>query len=284
MTHEFDQISKHVWWLSPDSATDRPVLGVIAGTRGTLIVDAGASPAHAQVLQEEIAAAGLPAPRYLALTHWHWDHIFGLAAWDLPTFSHIETQRKIVELAALDWSHAAVDARVDAGIEIAFCRDMMNLEMPDRSRLVLPAPDIAFADECWIDLGEVTCRLLHVGGDHAADSTVVCVPADGIVFLGDCIAQNLYHAPPSYTLAKVSPLMARLLDLQAALYLFGHGPDPITRNELADEAELLRQVGSAVEVLNGDRTAVLEALPDLLGRAVDEDIVDLVDAFIAGSN
>lgn len=284
MTHQFNQISEHVWWLSPDSATDRPVLGAIAGTRGTLIVDAGASPAHAQVLQEEIAAAGLPAPRYLALTHWHWDHIFGIAVWELPTFGHVETQRKMVELASLDWSHAAVDARVDAGTEIAFCRDMMNLEMPDRSRLVLRAPDIAFTDECVIDLGDVACHLVHVGGDHAGDSTVVYVPADGVVFLGDCIAQNLYHAPPCYTLARVSPLMARLLALQADLYLFGHSPDPIARTELANEAELLRQVGSAVALFDGDRAAVLDALPDLLARAVDEDIIELVDAFIAGSN
>lgn len=130
MAHTFHRLTAHVHWLSPDSATDRPVLGAISGAHGTLVVDAGASPAHARILQNAISAAGLPAPRFLALTHWHWDHSFGVAAWDVPTCSSLATQRIMAELAQLDWSDAALDARVEAGTEIAFCRDMIKLATP----------------------------------------------------------------------------------------------------------------------------------------------------------
>ena len=282
MTHTFNRLTAHVHWLSPDSTTDRPVLGAIAGTRGTLVVDAGASPAHARTLQQAIAAAGLPAPRYLALTHWHWDHIFGSAAWDLPTFGHVETQRVTARLATLDWSDAALDARVAAGQEIAFCRDMMKLELPDRSGLVLRPPDITFAHQVTIDLGGVTCHLIYVGGDHAADSVIVHVPEDGVVFLSDCYYQNLYHAPPCYTTTKLLPLLDRLLALDADLYLTGHGAEPLTRVELMEEATLLAQIGHTVDRIGADRGAVYAALSGLLARPVDEEIVDLMDAFIAG--
>lgn len=282
MPHTFSQLTAHVHWLSPDSTTDRPVLGAIAGTRGTLVVDAGASPAHAHALQQAIAAAGLPAPRYLALTHWHWDHIFGSAAWDLPTFGHVETQRVMAHLATLDWSDAALDARVAAGKEIAFCRDMMKLELPDRRDLVLRPPDIIFTEPVTIDLGGATCQLIHVGGDHAADSVIVHAPEDRVVFLSDCYYQNLYHAPPCYTTAKLLPLLDRLLALDADLYLTGHGAEPLTRADLAAEATLLAQIGRTVDAVGADPVAVLAALAETLTQPLDEEVVDLMDLFIAG--
>jgi glyoxylase-like metal-dependent hydrolase (beta-lactamase superfamily II) len=135
MTHTFNRLTAHVHWLSPDSTTDRPALGAISGAHGTLVVDAGASPAHAHALQQAIAAAGLPAPRYLALTHWHWDHVFGGAAWELPTFGHVETRRVMAQMATLDWRNAALDARVAAGEEIALLprHDEAGTAGPQRS-------------------------------------------------------------------------------------------------------------------------------------------------------
>ncbi|GAB4428720.1 MAG: hypothetical protein Fur0044_26540 [Anaerolineae bacterium] len=44
------KLNRHVYWLPPDDRTDRPILGAITGERATLLVDAGNSPAHAQLL------------------------------------------------------------------------------------------------------------------------------------------------------------------------------------------------------------------------------------------
>jgi glyoxylase-like metal-dependent hydrolase (beta-lactamase superfamily II) len=85
-----NQISQHVYWLPPDATTDRPTLGAVVGERATLIVDAGNSPAHAELFLNELANAGAPAPAYLVLTHSHWDHVFGVSAYDLPVFAYTE--------------------------------------------------------------------------------------------------------------------------------------------------------------------------------------------------
>lgn len=282
VTQQFHRLTDHVYYLSPDSTTDRPVLGAIAGTRGTLVVDAGNSPAHAQVLLDCLAAANLAPPRYLALTHWHWDHWFGAAVFDLPTFAHMETRRILVEQAAWDWNDAALDARVTQGIEIAFCRDMLKAELPDRSGLVLRPPDIAFTDTLEIDLGGVTCRLIHVGGDHAADSTIVFIPDERVVFLSDCRYEDLYVTPRRYTTAKVFPLFDRLLGLEADIYLGGHEPEPIPRAALIAEAALLRQIGETVDHVGDDRDAVLAALQQQSGQPPAEDWVEFADLFLAG--
>jgi glyoxylase-like metal-dependent hydrolase (beta-lactamase superfamily II) len=114
----------------------------------------------------------------------------------------VETRRILLEQAGWDWNNAALDARVAQGIEIAFCRDMLKAELPDRSGLVLRPSDIAFTNTLEIDLGCVTCRLIHVGGDHAADSTIVFVPEERVVFLSDCRYEDLYVTPRRYTTAK----------------------------------------------------------------------------------
>ena len=284
MMHTFERLTAHVYWLSPDSTTDRPVLGVIAGSKGSLIVDAGNSPAHARVLLEQMVVAGLPAPRFLALTHWHWDHWFGAAAFDAPAIAHVETSRILREQAAWEWSDAALDARVEQGVEIAFCRDMLKAELPDRSDLVLRAPDVAFTGEVTIDLGGVTCRLIHVGGDHAADSVVVQVPDEKIVFLGDCRYDDIYHDPRRLTAGRILPLYERLLSLGAEVYLGGHEPEPITRTALAAEAALMRRIAATVERVGNDRAAVLAALRQEMGGELDEDAIEIADALMTGAH
>ncbi|MFZ1770809.1 MAG: MBL fold metallo-hydrolase [Caldilinea sp.] len=282
MTHAFNQLTDHVYWLSPDSTTDRPVLGVIAGATGSLIVDAGNSPAHARVLLDQIDAANLPAPRYLVVTHWHWDHWFATAAYNLPTVAHASTRRILAAQATWDWSDAALDARVAQGAEIAFCRDMIKAELPERNRLVLRPPDLAFDGELEIDLGGVTCRLIHVGGDHAADSIIVHAPEDRVVFLSDCRYEDIYATPRRYTVANALPLFDRLLALEADLYLGGHEPAPLLRPALVEEALRVRHVGKIVERIGDDRVAVIDELRRQGNLMLDEDTLDCVDAFLAG--
>lgn len=279
--HTFNRIAEHTYWLSPYSSTDRPTLGAIVGRRGTLVVDAGNSVAHAHVLLSELSRLAV-TPSFVALTHWHWDHVFGTAALDLPTFAHDETRRVVAEMAALDWSDAALDARVAAGVEIEFCRDMIKAELPDRSDLVIRPPEISFRDAIELDLGGVTCHLVHVGGDHATDSAVVYVPEDRIVFLGDCLYPSIYAPARHYTTVKLFPLLDRLLSFDAECYLAGHHPQPMTRAELHTEATLLRTIGLVVDEHGADREAILAALPQALAEPLNEDHVDIVAEFLAG--
>jgi glyoxylase-like metal-dependent hydrolase (beta-lactamase superfamily II) len=279
MNHSvLNQLSPHVFWLPPDDATDRPVLGAVAGQQATLLVDAGNSPAHAQLFLAEVARLNLTSPRFLALTHWHWDHVFGTAAFHLPTLAHQETKRRLEEMAGLDWSDQALDARVAAGLEIEFCRDMIKAELPDRSNLVLRAPNIGFTSQVELNLGHLTAQLIHVGGDHSTDSTIVYIPEDRVVFMSDCLYPNLYHQPPCYTTQRLFPLIDQLLKCQADFYLFGHNPEPMPRAELLTYTDRLKTIGELVERLGNNRAAILAELSKPLSEDDQEDI----DCFLAG--
>lgn len=282
MTHTFHQVSPHVHWLSPDSTTDRPVLGVISGTHGSLIVDAGNSAAHAQILLDNIARHHLPAPAYLFITHWHWDHVFGAERLSLPAFAHHETVRIIERMSQFDWSDSALDQRVNDGLEIEFCRDMLKAELPHRSNLVIRPPEIAISNQITVHLGDVTCELVHVGGDHAHDSTIAFVPEDRIMFLGDCIYDDLHHGPRRVTTGKLLPLYEHLLSYQADCYLPSHHTEPMTYQALVEEYRLMTKIGKTVERLGDDRAAILAALPEVLGRPLEADDLEIADTFLAG--
>jgi len=278
----FSQITPHVYWLSPDATTDRPVLGVIAGGERTLIVDAGNSPAHAKLLLYELSEAGLAPPAFVALTHWHWDHVFGTSAFELPTFAHAITKRIVAEMAGLDWSDAALDRRVEAGVEIAFCRDMIKAELVDRSDLRIRPPDITFDSQVEIDLGQVTCQIVHVGGDHGADSSIVYVPEEKAMFLGDCLSPDLYTGESSYTTQKLFPLIDQLLAYEVDYYLAGHDPQPLSTADMIKESHLLKSVGRIVGQPGQTRAAILARLQAELGGPLDDDHIELVDEFLAG--
>jgi glyoxylase-like metal-dependent hydrolase (beta-lactamase superfamily II) len=278
----FNQLTKHVYWLSPDETTDRPVLGAIAGPSGTLIVDAGNSTAHAGLLLNELAQNGLAPPTYLVLTHWHWDHVFGTAAFNIPTFATRETKRIVETMAGWDWSDEALDARVEAGIEIEFCRDMIKKELPDRTSLVIKPPAIAFTHELHFDLGGVTCQVIHVGGDHAGDSCVVYIPQDRVVFLNDCLAPDLYSNPILYTTQKVFPLLDKILSFEADTYLYGHYDEPVPRADVLEYATMLRIIGRKVDQIGRNRDQILSELKDEFDQPLDEDHFETVDAFLAG--
>jgi glyoxylase-like metal-dependent hydrolase (beta-lactamase superfamily II) len=280
--HTLRRLTAHVWWLNPYADTDRPTLGVVVGSAGSLVVDAGASPAHARALLAELARHALPPPRFVVLTHWHWDHIFGLTALDAPALASMETQRIVGVMAGLDWSDAALDERVAQGREIAFCRDMLCLELPDHAERQLRVPEIGIAAAATLDLGGCACQLIHVGGDHSPDGLVVHVPQDGVVFLGDAIYDDLYHGPRRLTTAQLFPLLDRLLALEADHYVGGHDLEPIPRAQFATDAALLHAIGTTVAQVGDDRAAVLAALPGALGGSLDEERIAIADAFLAG--
>lgn len=279
---KLNQLTPQTFWLPADPRTDRPILGVVAGARGSLLIDAGNSPAHAGLLLAEMARAGLPGPRFLLLTHWHWDHVFGAAAIDALAIAHHETRRIMRVMADLDWGDAALDRRVAEGTEIAFCRDMLRAELPDRSGLVIRPPDIAIAAEVTLDLGGVSCRLIPVGGDHAHDSTIAFVPEARVAFLGDCIYDDLHHGPRRLTLGQIGPLFERLLALEADSYLPAHHAAPLSRADLEREAWLVTTIGAAVARAGDDRERVLGLLPGLLRAPLDEEHIEIADAFLAG--
>lgn len=275
------QITDHVYWMSPGKP-DRPSLCAVVGANRTLMLDAAASAAHARLFLNALTACDVPHPDYVALTHWHWDHIFGAAELRVPISAHSLTATEIKVQASYDWTDAALDARVASGKEIAFCANNIKLELPEPRDIRLVQPNIVYNDSLDIHLGDVDVHLQHVGGDHAADSCVMYIKPDRVLFLGDCLYDAIYTPIRHYTTQRVFPLLDTILSFDAEYYIEGHTPNVMSRAELLTIVDKMRHVGKTVDEYGADEAAVTAAISAQMGTPLDEDTLGFIQTFIAG--
>ncbi|MBP2002259.1 glyoxylase-like metal-dependent hydrolase (beta-lactamase superfamily II) [Paenibacillus shirakamiensis] len=229
------------------SATDRPALGLICGNTYSVFVDSGNSPAHARDFLQLVEGMDASPVKFVVITHWHWDHIFGMDTMGLLSISHDLTKEKIQYLTTLAWDDASLDARVETGEEIEFCSSMIKREMPTRDELKLKTPDISFNSKMELDLGGVTCIVEHVGGVHAQDSLIVYIPEEKIMFLGDCIYQDFYSGEWSYDLDELTILLDKIRKYDVDYYVTGH-QEPMAHAELWHWMDELVRVGEIVDL------------------------------------
>lgn len=272
----FEEVSPRVDRLTPDERTDRPVLGAVRGAAGTLVVDAGASPAHLAGFAAELAARGRPPVVAIALTHWHWDHSFGSAALDVPVIASEATAAGVAVQAGYAWDEASLRRRVDEGLELAFSLPHLLAEHSEAERVALEivVPQVTFAERHAVDLGDVAVELVRVGGDHADDSVVAWVPDDRVLFLGDALYPCLWGDPEYLTVAGTRALLDRLAPFAPARALEGHDEDVADAAAYAARIAGLRRACDLVDAHGADAPAHVPA--------GDGDLADLVGQLLAG--
>jgi glyoxylase-like metal-dependent hydrolase (beta-lactamase superfamily II) len=277
------RISDRVYWLPP-GRPDRPSLCAVVGERRTVMLDAGASAAHARLFLDGLSAEGVAPPDYVALTHSHWDHVFGATEFAAHVVAQALTAEALSELAATDWSDEALDRRVTAGVVSPAHAANVKEELPSPREVQVAPADIVFRDGLDIELGGATVRVRHVGGDHAADSSVMYIEPDQVLFLGDC----LYDSPDGrLTPQLVFPLHDAVHGFAAQLFVDGHSEAVMPRAELERLTVKTRLAettvrGFATRGGRPDEVTVLAKVREQSGEEPDEDMVSLVRAFIAG--
>ncbi len=191
----FEKISEHTYYRPAEPFTDRPNVGLIIGEKFSLLFEAGNSAENAKQLKDELSEQGLPYPDFVAVSHWHWDHSFGLCAWESVKIAGRKTNDKLLEVSRWKWDGASMEKRIETGEDIVFCTEMIKREYPDRGKILVTGADIVFNDRMSIDLGGITCELIHCGGPHSDDAVICCVPSEKVLFLGDSNCKDLYGKP-----------------------------------------------------------------------------------------
>lgn len=281
MTTTLKRISENIVYVPADDTTDRPILAAISGTKKTLLIDAGNSPAHVALFLNELERCGVDRGDYVAITHWHWDHTFGISALNLPTIAHVETRKHLIKMMSYEWTDEAIDKRVQEGIEIPFCADMIKKEYPNRDGIIIGLPDIVFEKRLLIDLGGLHCIVEHVGGNHAEDCSIIYVEEDRTLFLGDCLGSAVYAEKWYYQAECVHALIEKIESYNAETYLESHWK-PETREEFSRETKRLRVIASCIEDYDGDQNALITAVTRELGRQVNEEDLETITHFING--
>lgn len=251
----FKKLTNNIYVRPHDGYTDRPNIGLILGKKYVLLYDAGNSAANVSQLRKELEKQGLPDPDFVVVSHWHWDHTFGMHAWDVPIIAGLKTNNYLEEVREWKWDDRSMDERVENKQDIVFCNEMIKREYPDRSQIFVTTADIVFDDRMTIDLGGgIICELIHSKGPHADDSVICYVPSEKFVFLGDSNGKDLYGNPWHFDLEHEDEMVQtlkeipydrslveeyiRLLDTLDFTDCVGGHADPMSRDELYQSLEI----------------------------------------------
>ncbi len=259
------KITDHVYWMPP-GPPDRPSVCAVVGDRRALMLDAGSSSAHTREFLDALGAESAARPSAVVYTHSHWDHVLGGAELGGLVIAHASTAERLIELAGRDWSDEGLDRAVAAGhASPRHAADVKEELRSPRTVDVAPA-DIVFQNELDIELGGVTVRVRHVGGNHSSESCVMYGEPDRVLFLGDCMCDSPGGA---MTVDLAFPLCDAILAFDAELYVEGHGDSVLSRHELESLVEKLRLAEKTVR----EGSTIADA---------DEDTESFVQAFRAG--
>lgn len=216
------KITDRCYYFSGDHATDRPSLGYVRGDRFALAIDGGNSPAHWQQISAELAAAGLPQPNWCAVTHSHWDHVYGLCAMDATVIACRRTDEQLRRMQRWQWDEASMADRLRTGEDIRFCHDCILKEYADPCAIRVRAADMVFDERLTIDLGGVHAELYRIDNSHAADCVVVYIPEEKVIYLGDITYHDLHHVPECWHLCRREKLLEALHALDFDWAVPGH--------------------------------------------------------------
>ncbi|MET8802256.1 MBL fold metallo-hydrolase [Streptomyces sp. NPDC004546] len=190
-------------------------VGLVLGEGTALMVDAGSSLAEGARLRTQAEELAGGRVTHLALTHPHFDHVFGAAA-----FAGAQLYGAVGVDAVL--AHERDELRMDAvrnGLAVADADEAVDALVP---------PGHPVSGEWTLDLGGGRQVLLaNVGPGHTAHDLAVLVPGDPeVVFCGDLVEESGEpQAGPDAVPSRWPDALDRLLSLggEDALYVPGHG-------------------------------------------------------------
>ncbi|SFQ02332.1 Metallo-beta-lactamase superfamily protein [Psychrobacillus psychrotolerans] len=217
-----NKLSNTIYYLSNQDNNERPTLGLVCGDSYSLIIDSGNSPQHAKDFLLEIEKLNVPPVKYVVITHAHWDHFLGMNEFDATVIVNSQTNEIIKEWQSFSYDDRSLKSYVNTNQMSAMCMNIIQTDMPNRNSFKLKSPDVIFEKTLTIDLGNKVCILEKIKSTHSEDSTVIYIPDEKVVFLGDCAygttTNSLFHFKQSLLL----PMIKDILKYNAEMFLLGH--------------------------------------------------------------
>jgi len=207
-----EKVSEHVYAIPDGSVPLVPNVGIIVGSKGTLVVDTGLGARNGEAIMREVAKVTKGGDLYLAVTHFHPEHDLGAGGFPANT----KMVRSRDQQADID----------EFGLETS---KRFASFSPDTAELLKGAEfrkaDQFFDKELTLDLGGARVRLMAMGPNHTRGDIAFWVEPDNVLLSGDIVMTTMPGFSSPYSKLSVwLQSLNRFEQLKPARIVPSHGP------------------------------------------------------------
>jgi glyoxylase-like metal-dependent hydrolase (beta-lactamase superfamily II) len=251
-------VAKDVWFVQGEAAlgssANRNFISnaafVVTG-EGVVVIDALGSPALGEELLQAIRSVTAQPVRYVIVTHYHADHIYGLQAFKAAGAT-VVAHRAGREYLTSD----TAQRRLEASREELF-------PWVDDKTVLVPADRWIDADTV-IELGGERFHLRHAGPAHTPEDLVVFAERAQVLFAGDLVFRGRIPFVGQADSRGWIDALGGLIALKPRLIVPGHGP--VSTDPLPD-LETTRNYLVFLRKSMGEAAANLEPFEEAYARA-----------------
>ncbi len=211
------KVSEHVYFVQGQAGAATQYKGFISNAgfivtkEGVVVFDALGTPSLAIKLVAEIRKVTQKSIKYVVVSHYHADHIYGLQVFK-------ELGAKII---------APQGARVYLASELAenllaTRRTELNPWISDSTHIV--TPDQFIAKDYQFSLGGIDFKITPLGNAHSEGDLTLLVAPDNVLFSGDLIFEGRIPFVGQANIYNWLKALDGMRDVSVAAILPGHGP------------------------------------------------------------
>jgi len=283
----------HLFATAPygDAGLDGNSIAVISSD-GVLVFDTNGTPSASAAVLAQIRTLTNRPLRYVVNSHWHWDHWYGTETYvnafpGVRIITH-EKNRAMMAGPAIAFNRPFMDEQLQAYLKSLEERaaqssaaratletDRWFYEQKKNANLVLP--DVTFSDRLTIEMGDRHVEVLNFGRGVTPGDTVVYLPKEKVLLVGDLIVNPITFALSGYPTEWLR-VLEKIDAIDATTIVTGHGPAvrdktllhatmEVFRVLLKEGARLKAEGKSADEA----KDAIVPGLHDLMVRITGDD-------------
>ena len=175
------KLAEHTYVIPDNNVGLVPNVGIVVGSRRTLVIDPGLGRRNGETVLREVARISKNSEIFIATTHFHAEHTTGYLAFPASA-KYVNSRVQEAEFA-------------EGGLQLI---QTFAGRSPVTAELLKDATgrkaDILFDRDYLLDLGGVRVRFLVVGPTHTRGDTALLVEGDGVLFSGDVVMNNSFLA------------------------------------------------------------------------------------------
>ena len=236
--------------------------GAIETPSGAIVIDTQQYPRLARQLRAAVEATTGKPLRSVVNTHCHLDHTHGNVVFaDLPILAHAKTLAAMTACLGPRTGDAWSVTDFDTKLRFLFGQNVLELVagdavarrwfegrigLADYDTVAIRPPDETFAGDFAFHLPDDTVRLHYFGPAHCDGDIVVQIEKRKVAFLGDLLFHGRFPWLGDCDLDGLIAALGRVLALDVAVVIPGHGP-PTTLAEVARFRAMLTELRAAVD-------------------------------------